>query len=58
MFTGSVYSYIHKNKWNTYEVNDNVINIIIFEDCFFVITQDNVTLTTNVYTQEITEHLF
>jgi len=28
------------------------------EDCFFVITKDNVTFTTNVYTQEITKHLF
>ena len=58
MFTGNVDPYIHKNKWNTSEVNDNSINIIIVEDCFFVITPDNVTLTTNVYTQEITEHLF
>ena len=58
MFIGNVDTYIHQNRQNTSEVNDNVINIMIVEDCFFVITQDNVTFTTNVYTLEITEHLF
>ena len=58
MFTSNDDTYIHKNRLNTYEVNDNVINIITVEYCFFVITQDNVTFTTNVYTQEIIEHLF
>ena len=58
MFIGNDDSYIHQNKWNKSEVNDNTINIMIVEYCFFVIKQDKVTFTNNVYTQEITEHLF
>ena len=53
MFTSNVDTYIHLNKLNKYKVNDNDINIMTIEDCFFVIKQDNVTFTTNVYTQEI-----
>ena len=53
MFTNNVDSYIHLNKWNKYEVNDNAINIMTIEDCFFVIKQDNVTFITNLYIQEI-----
>ena len=57
MFTNNVDSYIHLNKLNKSEVNDNDINIMTVEYCFFVITKDNVTFTTNIYTQEITKHL-
>ena len=58
MFTNNVDSYIHKNIWNKSEVNDNDITIMTIEYCFFVITKDNVTFTTNLYIQEITEHWF
>ena len=53
MFTNNVDSYIHLNILNKSEVNDNAINIMTIEDCFFVITQDNVIFISNVYTQEI-----
>ena len=53
MFISNTDTYIHKNRQNIFEVNDNSINIMTVEDCFFVITQDNVTFTTNVYIQEI-----
>ena len=51
MFINNVDTYIHKNRLNKSEVNDNVINIMTIEDCFFVIKQDNVTFTANVYIQ-------
>ena len=48
MFISNVDPYIHQNKQNISKVNDNVINIMTVEYCFFVIKQDNVTFTTNV----------
>ena len=52
---GSGDCYYHPYDNEPTAVNDNAVNIMTVEDCFWIITPDKVVITNDTYTPEITE---